>query len=213
MTRSLKLLTAFAVLFLAGILIWSKTVSIFGFATPGTCKVEIGGDKAQLSFSDTEKLVNQIIDAKQKIASPQITCTLWPTFSSTDPELNQIGLTNAAQFMWDNVDARFGFISFGGFGPGGVNSGHAPGSAHYEGRAIDFFFKPYENKNKVAKGWTFANWAVANASRLGIATVIYQDKIWSQNSSFQGWQDFVPTYGDPKNATIRDLDHVHIDVN
>ena len=213
MTRFQKLISFFAILVLIGVLGWSKTVSIFGFATPGTCKVAIGGSVSQLSISETESLVNEIIEANQRISSPKVSCTLWPTFSSNDKTLNQIGLTNTAQFMWDNVDARFGFIPFGGFGPGGVNSGHAPGSAHYEGRAIDFFFKPYENKKKVAKGWTFANWAVANASRLGIATVIYQDKIWSQNSSIKGWQDFVPTYGDPKNATIRHLDHVHVDVN
>jgi hypothetical protein len=213
MSKGLKFLTTIAILVLVGILGWSRTVGIFGFATPGTCKVEINGEVTQLSITDTEKVVNEALDAKTKIPTPQITCTLWPTFSSNDKTLNQIGLTNTAQYMWDNVDARFGFIPFGGFGPGGVDSGHARGSAHYEGRAIDFFFTPYENKNKVAKGWTFANWAVANASRLGIATVIYQDKIWSQNSSIKGWEDFEPTYGDPKNATIRHLDHVHIDVS
>ncbi|MEY4348168.1 MAG: hypothetical protein RIS43_587, partial [Actinomycetota bacterium] len=53
---------------------------------------------------------------------------------------------------------------------------------------------------------------VLNAERLHIATVIYDDRVWTYNGSYQGWHQFVPEYGDPQNATIRHLDHVHIDV-
>ena len=192
---------------------WKNSVAISGLATPGSCKVVTTDAVLQLSISDTQNYVNEVISAEKDLAAESISCSLWPNTSESSTDLNMIGLTSAAQFMWDNVDQRFGFIPFGGFAPGGVDSGHMKDSAHYKGKAIDFFFKPYKNKNKVAKGWTLANWAVANAERLGIANVIYQDRIWSRTSSFKGWQVFVPSYGDPKNATIRHLDHVHIDVN
>ncbi|MEY4323363.1 MAG: hypothetical protein RL410_1144 [Actinomycetota bacterium] len=114
--------------------------------------------------------------------------------------------------MFDAVKKQFGFIPYGGFAPGGVTTGHKPGSAHYEGRAVDLFFKPYTSKTKKLSGWQVAQWAVLHADEFHIATVIYDDRIWTRNGSYQGWQVFVPEYGDPKNATIRHLDHVHIDV-
>lgn len=213
MTRTRKVLLASATLAVAVVLLWSNSVRFTGYATPGSCKVTIAGETKQFSISDTTKFVDEQIDANKSLPAESIACSLWPSNFESSNDLNMIGLTNAAQFMWDNVDARFGFIPFGGFAPGGVDSGHIDNSKHYQGKAIDFFFKPYTKPTKVAKGWTFANWAVANAERLGITNVIYQDRIWSRNSSFRGWQVFVPGYGDPKNATIRHLDHVHIDVN
>ena len=213
MTKKIKALIALLIIAVAISLLWNKSVSFLGFATPGTCEVKKGLEVTQLSISETELFVDTEINAKRKLAAESINCTLWPSFNSTNGDLNLIGLVDAAQFMWDNVDARFGYIPFGGFGPGGIDTGHSKTSSHYEGRAIDFFFKPHKNPEKVATGWTFANWAVANADRLGIATVIYQDRIWSRNSSFKGWEVFVPSYGNPENPTIRHLDHVHVDVS
>lgn len=213
MTRAKKVLVSLVVAITVSALVWNNSVRITGYATPGSCRVSIGGENFQYSIADTTKYVDELIDAKKSITAEGVACTLWPSNFESSNDLNMIGLTNAAQYMWDNVDLRFGFIPFGGFAPGGVDTGHIENSKHYQGKAIDFFFKPHTKASKVAKGWTFANWAVANAERLGITNVIYQDRIWSRNSSFKGWQVFVPGYGDPKNATIRHLDHVHIDVN
>lgn len=213
MTKARKILLIFAIGLISASLLWMNSVRVTGFAVPGTCKIEMKGQTQQLSISDTMALVDARINANQSLPAESITCTQWPSSYESSQDMNMIGLTNAAQYMWDQVDARFGFIPFGGFAPGGVSTGHSENSKHYQGKAIDFFFKPYKKASKVAKGWTFANWAVANAQRLGITNVIYQDRIWSSNSSFKGWQNFVPTYGDLKNATIRHLDHVHIDVN
>ena len=213
MTRRAKVAVGFLALAIVAGVAWKNSIAITGYATPDSCKVVTADGTKQMSISDTENYVNEIISAKKQLPAESISCSLWPSTTESSADLNMIGLTTAAQFMWDNVDKRFGFIPFGGFGPGGVDSGHMNGSAHYKGKAIDFFFKPYKDKTQVAKGWTLANWAVANADRLGIATVIYQDRIWSRNSSFKGWEIFVPSYGDAKNPTIRHLDHVHVDVN
>ncbi len=213
MTKSRKILIALFLIAVAFGVVWKNSVAITGYATPGSCKVLKASGVEQLSIEDAFVFVNEQISANKNLAAESVSCTLWPTSDQTSEDLNMIGLTSQAQFMWDAVDQRFGFIPYGGFGPGGVTSGHSKDSAHYKGKAIDFFFKPYTKKSEVAKGWTFANWAVVNAELLNINTVIYQDRIWSRNSSYKGWEKFVPSYGDPKNPTIRHLDHVHVDVN
>jgi hypothetical protein len=213
MTKKRKVVISLLIIAGALALVWKNSVMVTGYATPGTCKVETADGTKQLSIEETYFYVNEEISAKRNLQAESVSCTLWPSSDKSSEDLNMIGLTSAAQFMWDNVDERFGFIPYGGFAPGGVDSGHSSNSSHYKGKAIDFFFNPYKKDSEVAKGWTFANWAVANAERLAIATVIYQDRIWTRNSSYKGWETFVPTYGDPKNPTIRHLDHVHVDVN
>ncbi len=59
----------------------------------------------------------------------------------------------------------------GGFAPGGVSSGHSPGSAHYEGRAVDVFVRPVTVPNR-QHGWAVAQYLVANA---GAARGRYRD--------------------------------------
>ena len=71
----------------------------------------------------------------------------------------------------------FGTLSLGGFEPGGVSSGHMAGSAHYEGRAIDIFVRPISPENK-KRGWAIASYLMAQADRLSINTLIFDDRIW-----------------------------------
>src|SRR3954466_2281259 len=49
------------------------------------------------------------------------------------------GLTVRAQRVRRNLHRAFGDLPLGGFASGGVSTGHRPGSAHYDGRAIDVF--------------------------------------------------------------------------
>ena len=89
-----------------------------------------------------------------------------------------------------------------------------PGSAHYEGRAIDVFFRPANARNS-DRGWALAQYLVANAERLQINTVIFDDRIWTARRSFQGWRDYhVATAGKPAKvaAILEHRDHVHVDV-
>ena len=120
------------------------------------------------------------------------------------------GLTDNARVMLRDVRTAFGELQVGGFAPGGVDSGHSEGSAHYDGRAVDFFFKPVNSGSKLA-GWSLAHYAVANADRLDIKTVIYDDKIWTAWRSSSGWRDYDAPSG-ANQATLRHLDHVHVDV-
>ncbi len=83
-------------------------------------------------------------------------------------------------------------------------------STHDQGRALDVFF-PMEDGAGGREGWAAAHWLVANAQRLGVAVVIYDDKIWSARRGAQGWRDYRHPSGSTTD-TDRHLDHIHVDV-
>jgi hypothetical protein len=106
------------------------------------------------------------------------------------------------------VRRAYGPIPDGGYAPGGVTSGHQPGSAHYDGRAVDFFFRPVD-ADSVRAGWSLAQFLVASAERLNVATVIFDDTIWTAARSDEGWRAYEIGSDNP---VLRHLDHVHVDV-
>ena len=132
-------------------------------------------------------------------------------------EIGADGLTSRAEKVRQGLATSFGELPLGGFEAGGVASGHMAGSAHYEGRAIDAFFRPISEQN-TRRGWVLAHFLVANAERLDIAHVIFDDRIWTAGShSSEGWRGFDPPglSADAAAATRRILehrDHVHVDV-
>jgi hypothetical protein len=86
------------------------------------------------------------------------------------------------------------------------------GSAHYDGRAIDIFVRPVNAANNI-RGWAIAQYLVAEADRLDISTVIFDDKIWQAGSrSDDGWRDYDPPDGPGDRAVLEHRDHVHVDV-
>jgi hypothetical protein len=90
------------------------------------------------------------------------------------------------------------------------------GSAHYQGRAIDVFFRPV-SQTDTRRGWVLAHYLVANADRLHIAHVIFDARIWTAGSqSEDGWRRFTPTLTGDESAETKAIllhrDHVHVDV-
>ena len=128
-------------------------------------------------------------------------------------EIDESGLVDRASVVRRDLEARFGPLSLGGFEPGGVSSGHMEGSAHYEGRAIDVFFRPINADNR-KRGWAMASYLVANADRLEIRTIIFDDRIWHAGSrSGDGWTDYrVPSSSGGDQAILEHRDHGHVDV-
>jgi len=124
---------------------------------------------------------------------------------------NSRGLTARAQTALNEVQEAFGDLETGGYAADGVRSGHMEGSAHYDGRAIDVFFRPV-NATKRRDGWATAHWLVAHAEDLKIATVIYDGRIWTARRSVQGWREYTPPGGDTGNDTLMHRDHIHLDV-
>lgn len=127
--------------------------------------------------------------------------------------LDEAGLVARAAAVREELESVFGPLSLGGFQPGGVSSGHMDGSAHYEGRAVDVFFRPVNAANQ-ERGWAMAHYLVAQADRLSINTVIFDDRIWRAGSrSGSGWTDYdVPSSSRGDRAILEHRDHVHVDV-
>jgi uncharacterized protein YgiM (DUF1202 family) len=73
---------------------------------------------------------------------------------------------------------------------------------HGSGRAIDGMI------SNSTVGWDAANWLRANAKRLGVMEVIYQQKIWTVQRSSEGWRGM----SDRGSPTANHMDHVHVSV-
>jgi hypothetical protein len=127
--------------------------------------------------------------------------------------LDGTGLVRRAAAVREDVESAFGPLSLGGFEPAGVSTGHMEGSAHYEGRAIDIFFRPVNPDNR-KRGWAIAHYLVAQADRLDIETIIFDGRIWRAGSrSDDGWRDYrVPSTSRGDRAILEHRDHVHVDV-
>ena len=136
-----------------------------------------------------------------------LTCAVdSPEASGQQP--GRSGLTPDALAVRADVRRAYGLLPDGGYAPEGVRTGHQEGSAHYDGRAVDFFFRPVGPASNRA-GWSLAQFLVARAERLGVATVIYDDRIWTAARSDEGWRQYDIDSDDP---VLRHLDHVHVDV-
>lgn len=143
-------------------------------------------------------------------------CRVSDTPDAAPTKLDDSGLTRRAGVVRDDVEEAFGPQDLGGFAPGGVQDGHMEGSAHYEGRAVDIFFRPITPENRT-RGWAMAHYLVAHARRLDIKTVIYDGRIWTAGRrSDDGWRPYRPdtSDADPDAAAVLEhRDHVHVDVH
>jgi hypothetical protein len=181
--------------------------------------------RRRLSAARAERAVAKVLDASDDDArvvtaaltgrAPRaLSCRHGGAEDTESDRLDRVGLTHrAAVARWD-VQRAFGPQKLGGYAPGGVRSGHMVGSAHYEGRAIDVFFRPITRQNRV-RGWAMAQYLVAHAERLELNTVIYDGRIWTARRSFQGWRTYRVSRSGRSAATVAILehrDHVHLDV-
>jgi hypothetical protein len=217
--RVLGVLAGLAIL--AGLLVLgrgSQLASVLPWSAGCTLRDEAGTVLLEGSVEQVAEAVQQALAqddeavADALAAGPTLACRIPPMRATDTPKEPPLGLTPNAQQVRDEVRATFGEVPDGGFGPEEVLPGRRAGGAHSQGRAIDFFFRPYEDADQAAAGWQLANWSVANAERLGIRTVIYRDRIWTAFRSAQGWRDYRFGGPDPDNPINRHLDHVHLDV-
>jgi hypothetical protein len=143
-----------------------------------------------------------------------LTCTvgsLAPEPGLAREDAGPNGLTARADTARLAMREVFGKQTLGGFEPRGVATGHIDGSAHYEGRAIDVFFRPVTAENQ-RRGWAQAAWVVAHAERLDVATVIFDRSLWSARRSVTGWRDYEHPSGPTENPILLHEDHLHVDV-
>ncbi len=139
----------------------------------------------------------------------------WPRSAVEPQEPGPIGLVPRARRLRAAWTTVFGPIVSGGFARGGVSSGHVAGSAHYEGRAVDVFFRPVGDDEQRRRGWVFAQWLLAHAAAHHVLSVIYDDRIWTSWAPGSGWRDYVhpgASFARRGSPVQRHRDHVHVAV-
>ncbi|MEI5672720.1 MULTISPECIES: hypothetical protein [unclassified Nocardioides] len=163
------------------------------------------------AYADHEADARVLASALTGNSPAAFTCRVEGDAAAAPDGLSDSGLVRRADVVRREALAVFGDLSLGGFEPGGVSTGHMEGSAHYEGRAVDIFFRPVNDTTNV-RGWAVAHYLVAQAERLDIQTVIFDAKIWTARRSDDGWRDYdaPDRAGDP--AILEHRDHVHVDV-
>jgi hypothetical protein len=164
------------------------------------------------AYADHERDARVLASALTGNSRAAFWCTVDDDREEESPTLDDAGLTERAAAVRADLALTFGELALGGFAPGGVRDGHMEGSAHYDGRAIDVFVRPISEDNK-RRGWALAGYLVAQADRLDISTVIFDDRVWRVSSSGDGWQDYrVPAGSQGDRRILEHRDHVHVDV-
>ena len=78
------------------------------------------------------------------------------------------------------------------------------------GRSTSSSGRLEDNKRR---GWAIAGYLVAQADRLDVNTVIFDDRVWRIGNSADGWQDYrVPSGSKGDRQILEHRDHVHVDV-
>ncbi len=161
------------------------------------------------AYADHEEDARTLASALTGYSPATFSCDLDGGAPSADEDLVDSGLTARADNVREDLLTRYGALDVGGFAPGGVTNGHMEGSAHYEGRAVDIFFRPVNEANRT-RGWAVAHYLVGNAARLDIRTVIFDDRIWTAGRD--GWRDYDPPESSGSQEILEHRDHVHVDV-
>lgn len=124
-------------------------------------------------------------------------------FKPQSPLVGDMNLTVRMIQVRTEVDSRFGpFFSIGCYRPGDPQD-------HGSGHACDFMESPggvMPTPDRQANGDQVAQWAIDNASRLGIKYIIWKQRIYDMRSP--GWSPM----SDRGGITANHFDHVHISV-
>jgi hypothetical protein len=164
------------------------------------------------AYADHEQDGRAIASALSGWSPAAFSCVV----NGSDPaaeETGPNGLTGRADAVRLDLIKAFGPLSLGGFAPDGASDGHRAGSAHYDGRALDVFFRPVDADSR-RHGWAVAQYLVANAGRLDVEHVIFDGRIWTAGSTSEdGWRRYVvPKEAVGDRGVLEHRDHVHVDV-
>ncbi|MDN4172422.1 hypothetical protein QWY28_05670 [Nocardioides sp. SOB77] len=193
---------------------YDELVDVEGYES---LEVTVAAQRVQRSgfpdaYADHEADARVLASALTGNSRAAFTCEVDGDAEEASDDLTASGLVPRADKVRREVENVFGQQSLGGFAPGGVRDGHMEGSTHYDGRAVDVFFRPVDETNRV-RGWALAHYLVAMADRLDVQTVIFDDRIWKNGwRSGSGWRDYDPPSRSGDRAILEHRDHVHVDV-
>ncbi len=97
----------------------------------------------------------------------------------------------------NELGPKFGITSIGGYRLSATDP-----DGHPAGRALDLMCTP-------AQGGPLAAYTQANARRLGVEYIIWQQRIWSVGRAGEGWRPM----SDRGSPTANHMDHVHVNFN
>lgn len=140
-----------------------------------------------------ERYQEQAAELAERAASPPSSSVAVP--GDITPRMSQV---------YSEIVSRFGE----GYGVGCYRPDDS--GEHPLGRACDFMLSSggaVPSSAQVQRGYDIAEWAQANADRLGIMYIIYRQRIWDIRCGC-GWEPME----DRGSATANHVDHVHISV-
>jgi peptidoglycan hydrolase-like protein with peptidoglycan-binding domain len=135
--------------------------------------------------------------------------------NSCDPHA-KVGTTALANLLVKTYGSHYGIDRTCGTDP-------LPTSEHYDGRAIDFFLnvhnKAQRTQMRALIGWLLAKdsagHSYANARRLGVMYLIWNNKIWGSYRASEGWRPYSSCAAHPGAAydTTCHRNHIHISLS
>jgi hypothetical protein len=142
------------------------------------------------AYSAHEEDARVVASALTGYSRASLTCEVPTTDVSTErPEAN--GMTPRANEVRGDLMKVFGGLSLGVSGEPS------------QSRAVDVSVRAVNASRRT--GWAVASYLVANADRLGIATVKFDGRIWSVDQSPDGWRASHPDHGsaaDPRSERV-----------
>ncbi len=156
-----------------------------GDATDGWQPVTVGSSSGYVKAS----LLTTSAPTK-KVSSSAAAASSYPACASGSAV--EAGLVSNAILVHRAVCATFPDITaYGGL--------RGDGSEHASGKALDIM-------TSGTRGGEIAAWLRANYRKLGIAEIIYQQKIWTTQRASEGWRA-MPDRG---SVTANHYDHIHV---
>jgi hypothetical protein len=153
--------------------------------------------QAERKIKDLEKEISDLVKQRSKIRA------LIKKYKPESPSVGLGGVTARMLKVKNTVDIELGpFVTIGCF------RGGADAQDHATGTACDFMVATgtMPSAERKAQGDRTAQYAISNASRLGIKYVIWRQRIYDMRSP--GWRSMENRGG----VTANHYDHVHISV-
>ncbi|WP_374969537.1 peptidoglycan-binding protein [Terrabacter sp. BE26] len=130
--------------------------------------------------------------------------------------VNRAGTVKLAKLIQATYHNAYGLAS-------SCTAATAPNSEHFDGRAVDSFFS-VRNAAQRAQANALISWLLAsdkagnryaNARRLGVMYLIWDNKIWSSYRSSEGWRPYSTCATTPSTAydTACHRNHIHFSLS